>query len=72
MAQEYFRKINYYETDKMGITHHSNYIRFTKTEKVVFVGKSRHCFVNTDGKLVALSKKYPAYDAILKAQVNPA
>ena len=22
------RKINYYETDKMGIVHHSNYIRF--------------------------------------------
>ena len=22
------RKINYYETDKMGVVHHSNYIRF--------------------------------------------
>lgn len=28
MAFEYLRKINYYETDKMGIVHHSNYIRF--------------------------------------------
>lgn len=25
---QYERKIKYYETDKMGITHHSNYIRF--------------------------------------------
>ena len=24
----YTRKINYYETDKMGVVHHSNYIRF--------------------------------------------
>ncbi|MCR4719475.1 MAG: acyl-CoA thioesterase [Firmicutes bacterium] len=24
----YKRKINYYETDKMGIVHHSNYVRF--------------------------------------------
>ena len=24
----YKRIINYYETDKMGIVHHSNYIRF--------------------------------------------
>ncbi len=24
----YVHKVNYYETDKMGITHHSNYIRF--------------------------------------------
>ena len=24
----YKHKVKYYETDKMGITHHSNYIRF--------------------------------------------
>ena len=28
MKFEYRREINYYETDKMGIVHHSNYIRF--------------------------------------------
>ena len=28
MDFEYKREINYYETDKMGIVHHSNYIRF--------------------------------------------
>lgn len=28
MSFTYERKINYYETDKMGIVHHSNYIRF--------------------------------------------
>lgn len=28
MELDYERKINYYETDKMGIVHHSNYIRF--------------------------------------------
>ena len=26
-SYDYIRKVNYYETDKMGITHHSNYIR---------------------------------------------
>lgn len=25
---EYKRKVNYYETDKMGVVHHSNYIRY--------------------------------------------
>ena len=25
---EFMRKVNYYETDKMGITHHSNYVRY--------------------------------------------
>ena len=28
MSFTFERKINYYETDKMGIVHHSNYIRF--------------------------------------------
>ena len=28
MAFEYTRKVFYYETDKMGIAHHSNYIRW--------------------------------------------
>ena len=28
MKFEYIREINYYETDKMGIVHHSNYVRF--------------------------------------------
>lgn len=33
---EYIRKINYYETDKMGITHHSNYIRFMEEARMQF------------------------------------
>lgn len=28
------RKINYYETDRMGITHHSNYIRFAEEARI--------------------------------------
>ncbi len=28
MEYIYERKINYYETDRMGVVHHSNYIRF--------------------------------------------
>ncbi len=27
---EYIHTVQYYETDKMGITHHSNYIRWMK------------------------------------------
>ena len=33
----YIRKINYYETDKMGITHHSNYIRFMEEARISFL-----------------------------------
>ena len=31
------RTINYYETDKMGITHHSNYIRFLEEARCEFL-----------------------------------
>ena len=132
-AKEYFRKINYYETDRMGITHHSNYIRFMEearihfleqigcgyaeweragivspvlgieckyrrpttfgdrlrirvdiaeyrrtklsvsylmvnadTEEPVFEGISHHCFLNAEGKPIALARECPEYDALLK------
>ncbi|MGN1047953.1 MAG: acyl-CoA thioesterase [Eubacteriales bacterium] len=35
--KDYIRKINYYETDKMGITHHSNYIRFMEEARLDFL-----------------------------------
>ena len=30
-------KVNYYETDKMGITHHSNYIRWMEEARIDFL-----------------------------------
>ena len=33
----YTRKINYYETDKMGVVHHSNYIRFLEEARCHFL-----------------------------------
>lgn len=30
----YIHKVNYYETDKMGITHHSNYIRWMEEARM--------------------------------------
>jgi acyl-CoA thioester hydrolase len=33
----YKRKINYYETDKMGVVHHSNYIRFMEEARCAWL-----------------------------------
>lgn len=33
----YKHKIKYYETDKMGITHHSNYVRFMEESRVAWM-----------------------------------
>lgn len=32
--KEYSRAVNYYETDKMGIVHHSNYIRYFEETRI--------------------------------------
>lgn len=32
--QDYQRQVNYYETDKMGITHHSNYLRWMEEARL--------------------------------------
>ena len=37
--QDYIRKVHYYETDKMGITHHSNYIRWLEEARVHFLNQ---------------------------------
>ena len=34
---EYVRRVNYYETDRMGIVHHSNYIRWMEEARIEFM-----------------------------------
>lgn len=125
----YTHQVQYYETDKMQITHHSNYIRFMEEaridflnkigfgydkmeelgisspvigiqcdykksttfpdiitidtkisaykgtrleieyimkvkEDVVAIGKSLHCFLNQDGRLIILKRHLPELDQI--------
>lgn len=37
--KKYIHKVNYYETDRMGITHHSNYIRFMEEARIDFLNQ---------------------------------
>ena len=37
--EKYIHKVKYYETDKMGVTHHSNYIRWMEEARVDFLDK---------------------------------
>lgn len=129
----YKHKVNYYETDRMGITHHSNYIRWMEeartdflekigfpydkleedgigspvigvecdyktsttfgdsveikveidefkgvklvikytmknpsTNKIVLIGRTKHCFVGKDNKPIILKKVFPEFDKKLK------
>ena len=49
----YEHKVNYYETDKMGITHHSNYIRFMEEARVDFLDQLGWSFIKLEQSGVA-------------------
>ena len=34
MTNDYIRKVHYHETDKMGITHHANYIKWMEEARI--------------------------------------
>ena len=36
----YIHRVQYYETDKMGITHHSNYVRWMEEARVYFLNNN--------------------------------
>ena len=38
-VEGYIRRVNYHETDKMGVTHHSNYIKWMEEARVIFLEK---------------------------------
>lgn len=44
MSFKYERKINYYETDRMGVVHHSNYIRFLEEARCYWLEKAEMPF----------------------------
>ena len=49
----YTHKVNYYETDKMGITHHSNYVRFMEEARVDFLDQIGWSFIDLENKGIA-------------------
>ena len=40
MIKPYIHRVHYYETDRMGVTHHSNYIRMMEEARVDFTHTS--------------------------------
>lgn len=39
METQYIHRVQYYETDRMGVTHHSNYIRWMEEARIDFLEK---------------------------------
>ena len=63
--EKYIHKVKYYECDRMGITHHSNYIRFMEEARVDVLDQIGYGFekMESDGytsPVVSLSVDYKA------------
>ena len=64
----YQHEVKYYECDRMGVTHHSNYIRFMEEARVDWLDQLGFGFDKIEAnmqKATALSqdgKKYDPYD----------
>lgn len=59
----YDRKINYYETDQMGIVHHSNYIRYFEEARCSFMEQTGYTYARLEEEAIvsptlAVSCKY--------------
>ena len=64
MENVYVRRANYYETDKMGIVHHSNHIRYFEEARIFFM-KSIGCDVaemERDGIIIPNVDAYAKYE----------
>ncbi|MCI8332558.1 MAG: acyl-CoA thioesterase [Clostridiales bacterium] len=43
-------RVNYYETDRMGITHHSNYIRWMEEARVAFLDQLGYGYLQLEAE----------------------
>jgi acyl-CoA thioester hydrolase len=46
---EYTREVYYYETDRMGVVHHSNYIRWMEEARTFYFNETNLAYVETEG-----------------------
>ena len=72
---KYIHKVQNYETDQMGIVHHSNYIRWyevkdDRTGMVHCRGTSKHCFIDKTGRPLVLRKSFPELNEAFEAGVK--
>jgi acyl-CoA thioester hydrolase len=74
----YIHKVHYYETDKMGITHHSNYIRFMEEARMNYLNEAGFTMARLEAEgitspviSVTCDYKYPStYDDEIEIAVR--
>ena len=74
----YIHKVHYYETDKMGITHHSHYIRFMEEARMNYLSETGLSMSRLEAEGIAspvisltCDYKYPStYDDEIEIEVK--
>jgi len=61
--KSYIRKVNYYETDQMGVVHHSNYIRYFEEARTSFMEQAGYPYARLEAEgilspVVSVSCRY--------------
>lgn len=61
--RRYSRRVNYYETDKMGVVHHSNYIRYFEEARTHFMDEAGYTYKRLEDEgiispVIAVSCQY--------------
>ena len=49
-SSPYIRSVNYYETDRMAVVHHSNYVRYFEEARVDYLRRNGLDFAELEGK----------------------
>ena len=76
--QPYTHRVHYYETDKMGVTHHANYIRWMEEARIAFLDAIGWSFARLEASgivspVTAVDCKYAAattFDDTITIEVN--
>lgn len=64
METKYLHKVNYYETDAMGVTHHSNYVRWMEEARVEFMNNFGYSYKKLES--VGISSPVLGYSCDIK------
>ena len=52
--RDYIRNVQYYETDKMGIVHHSNYIKWFEEARIFYMQEMGFLYKEMENKGVMI------------------
>ncbi len=75
---EYIRKVHYHETDRMGVTHHSNYLKYAEEARIEFLRQIGHGYAKLEASgitspVLELECRYcrsTTFDDVLSIDIN--